>query len=192
MANKHEFRPDRTGTGFFSHLYLTAKQRRSLLKWTLYGAVLLVVSLVQDVILSRFRLLGATTELVPCAIFLICLMEGAHTGSVFALVSSLFYLFSGTVPGTYAMAMITALAVLLCVFRQAYLQMGFAACLLCTAVCMVLYELGIFTVGLFLELTIPERIIGFAITAGTSLLAVPILYPVLHLIKSLGGDTWKE
>lgn len=192
MANKNEFRPDRTGTGFFSHLHLTAKQRRSLLKWTLYALILLVLSLVQDVILSRFRLFGATTELVPCAIFLICIMEGTQSGSVFALVSSLFYLFSGTAPGTYAMALITVLAVLLCVFRQAYLQMGFVACLLCTAICMVLYQLSIFAIGLFLELTIPERIIGFGITAGASLLAVPILYPVFRLIKSLGGDTWKE
>ena len=192
MANKHEFRPDRTGTGFFSHLHLTAAQRRSILKWGLYAVILLVLSLVQDVILSRFRLFGATTDLVPCAIFLICILEGAQSGSVFALVSSLLYLFSGTAPGTYAMALITALAVLLCVFRQAYLQMGFTACLLCTTVCMAVYELIVFAIGLFLELTIPERILGFAVTAGLSLVIVPILYPVLRLIKSLGGNAWKE
>ena len=49
MANKNEFRPDRTGTGFFSHLHLTAKQRRSLLKWTLYALIMLVLSLVLNV-----------------------------------------------------------------------------------------------------------------------------------------------
>ena len=40
---KYEFQPDKQGAGFFSKLYLTRKQRLSLLRWCLYALVLLVL-----------------------------------------------------------------------------------------------------------------------------------------------------
>ena len=72
---------------------------------------LLLISILQDVILCRFRLFGATTDLIPCAIILICIMEGVENGSVFALIASLIYQFSGSAPGMYAMVFITILSV---------------------------------------------------------------------------------
>lgn len=192
VAKKSEFRPDKPRGGILSKLYLTKKQRSSLLKWSLYGLVLLVLSVLQDVILSRVRLYGASTELVPCGIFLICILEGSYTGSVFALAASMAYLFSGTAPGTYAMVFIVILAIGACVFRQAYLQNGFSAAMLCTAGAMLAYELAVFAIGLFLGLTIPGRFAGFCITAVLSFLAAPVLYPIIRSIGTLGGGTWKE
>ena len=46
--------------------------------------------------------------------------------------------------------------------------------------------------GLFLGYTFPKRILGFLITAGLSMLAVPILYPIALSIEKIGGETWKE
>ena len=89
MAKKYEFKPDKPRSGFLSKLFLTQKQRRALLKWSLYALVLVVTSLFQDVMFSRLNFYGGTTELVPCAIFLVCIMEGVETGGVFALVASL-------------------------------------------------------------------------------------------------------
>ena len=71
MAKRSEFKPDKPRVGFLSRLYLTKKQRRSVLKWVLYSLVLLFLSLVQDVLLCNMNILGATTELVPVGIFLI-------------------------------------------------------------------------------------------------------------------------
>lgn len=192
MGNKYEFKPDKPHSGFLSKLHLTQKQRRSLLKWFLYSLALLVLGLLQDVILSRIRFFGASTDLVPCGIFLICLLEGTETGSIFALISSLFYLFSGTAPGGFAMVLITALAVCFCVFRQAYLQQGFGAAMLCTGAALLIYELAVFAIGLFLELTTLSRITGFLLTAGMSFLSAPLLYPLFIAIESIGGNTWKE
>ncbi len=192
MARKHEFRPDKPRSGFLSKLYLTQKQRRSLLKWCLYGLVLLVLSILQDVIFSRVRIFGAATDLVPCGIFLICILEGIHTGSVFALIASLAYLFTGTAPGAYAMVLLVVLAVIICVFRQAYLQKDFSSVVICSAAGMLLYELSVFAMGLFLGLTTPGRIVSFCITATVSTVIVPILYPLAVSIRSVGGDVWKE
>ncbi len=189
---KSEFRPDKPKTTLLSHLTLTQQQKRKLLKWVFYGALLVFLSVLQDVLLSRVRIFGATTEPVPCAIFLICLMEGAHTGSLFSLIAGLLYLFSGTAPGPYSMVAITFLSVGACIFRQAYLQESFSSACLCTAGAMLLYVLVNFVFGLFLGLTIWSRIHGFLLTAVLSLLFVPPLYPVLKALGAFGGSKWKE
>ena len=192
MAKNYEFKPDKPLVAWTSKLYLTKMQRASLLKWALYGLTLLVLSVLQDVVLCRFRLYGATTELVPCGIFMICLLEGSHTGSLFALISSCLYLFSGTPAGPYSMVLITFLSIFICLFRENFLQEGFAAMLLCVVFCLAAYEGLNFLAGLLLGLTRLDRWIGFAITAGLTALTIPILYPIVLSIGSIGGETWKE
>ena len=192
MAKKYEFRPDKPRISPLSHLIPTKQQQKTLLKWSLYSAILVVLSVVQDTLLSRVRLFGATTELVPCGIFLICILEGTQSGSVFSLVSGLLYLFSGTAPGPYSMVFITFLSVGVCIFRQAFLQPSFSAAFLCSAIAMLLYEGLNFAFGLILSLTPLSRIGGFLITAVLSLLAVPILYPIFKAIGAIGGQSWKE
>lgn len=190
MAKKYEFKPDKPRSGFLAKLFLTPIQRRALLKWTLYALVLVVLSVVQDVLLSRVHFFGAKSELVPCGIFLICILEGIERGSIFALVSSLVYLFSGTAAGNYTVVFITVIACLVTALRQAYLQKGFPAALVCTAIAMVVYELLTFAIGVFLGLTLWARLGIFCLTALFSLVAVPVLYPIILSIG--GGDTWKE
>lgn len=192
MARKYEFRPDSDRKGLLQRLYLTQQQRRSLLKWVLYALLLTVLSVLQDVILTPIRLFGASTDLVPCAIIVICIAEGTEVGSLFALIASLLYLFSGTAPGPYAMVFITLLAVLVSAFRQGYLRKGFAASMLCTGAAMLVYELAVFIVGLFLDLTSPGRLLSFVLTAAFSMVAAPLLYLLAKAISAIGGQSWKE
>ena len=42
------------------------------------------------------------------------------------------------------------------------------------------------------RLTTPERFGGFCITTALSLIAAPILYPILQSIGTIGGEAWKE
>ena len=192
MAKKNEFKPDKTWGGWQSRLFLTRLQQRALLKWGLYAAMLLVLSVLQDVLLCQVRILGATTELVPVGIFLICVLEGLETGSVFSLVASALYLFSGSSAGAYCMVFITALSIGVTLLRQAYLQDGFSTTMLCTAIAMIVYEMAVFLVGLLLGLAPFARILGFLITAGLSLLAAPLLYPIALFVGRIGGDIWNE
>lgn len=190
MAKKYEFKPDKPRSGILNKLFLTPTQRRTLLKWFLYTLVLVVLSAVQDVILCRVRLFGGTTELVPCGIFLICLLEGLETGSIFSLIASAVYLFSGSAAGYYSIVFITALAVFITAFRQSYLQRGFGAAFLCVSVQMLVYEMAVFVITWFLGKVRPSDVIGFLVTAGLTLPAIPILYPILLSIG--GGKTWNE
>ena len=192
MAKRYEFKQDRQSTGFFSKLYLTKKQRRSILRWTLYSLLLLTLSVIQDVILCRISIYGATTDLVSCGILLICVLEGAQKSCIFALIASTLLLFSGGAPGPYAIVFLTGLAIFVAVFREAYLQRGLLAHLVCVAIGMLLYVLCNFVMGVFLRLTLLDRIWGFLITAGLTTPVALILHPICTSIEALGGDTWKE
>lgn len=192
MAKRNEFRPDKPRSGVLSKLFLTQLQRRSLLKWGIYALLLLVLSVVQDVLLCRVRLFGATTDLVPVGIFLICLTEGAENGSVFSLVASCLYLFSGSAAGYFSIVLITALSIAATLFRQSYLQKGFAASMLCTAFAVLVYEMAVFFIGVFLEMTLFSRIGTHFLTGVYSLVFAPVLYPIVNGASTIGGEAWKE
>lgn len=189
---KYEFKQDRTGSDFLSHLYLTKKQRQSILKWLLYALVLLVLLILQDVVLRRFRLLGATTDLVSGAILLICLLQGPEIGGTFALIASALFLFSGSAPGPYVIVFLTAYGILTAIFRQAFLRKSPGSILICTAGSLLLYELSVFAMVLFLGYTTPGRIGTFLIIWLLTLVFLPMLYPLLASIGKIGGETWKE
>ncbi len=192
FKRKYEFKPDKTEGGTLKKLYLTPLQRRNLLKWGLISAVLVVLSLVQDVVLSQISISGATFALVPCGILLCAMFFDPETAAVFTLTASALYVFSGTAPGTYSIALLTVLGTLLCIFRRGYLQRCFSAFFLCAAVGMMGYQLLIFAIGCFLGSTIPARFGVFMLCGGLSVAVMPLLYPVFLSISNMGGETWKE
>ncbi len=192
FKRKHEFKPDRTGTGALKKLYLTRLQRLRLLKWTMMGLALLVLSLLQDAVLSRLSIYGATFDLVACGILLGCMLFQPDTAAVFGLVSSVLYYFSGTSPGVYTIALLTVFGVLLCIFRRSFLRRCFSTVFFCVSVGLVAYRLAVFVILLFLSSTTPDRLPVFLLCAGLSIAVIPLLYPVLTAISNIGGESWKE
>lgn len=190
--HKYEFRPDKTGHGLLHKLYLTKKQRLSLLKWTLFGLLLLALSVLQDVILCRLRNIGITTDLVPCAIFLIFVYLGTEPGCVFGLAAAAVYQFSGTAPGYYIIAVITFLGLITTMFRQGYLRKSMSADILCAGVSFALYELIIYGVALLSGISSLQRLGSTAVTFLLSGITMPALYPLIQSIDRIGGETWKE
>ena len=192
FRRKYEFKPDRVGSGFFSKLYLTRRQRLQLLKWVLYALVLVALSLVQDVILSRVSFGGATTDLVCMGMLLLCLMLPTDDCAVFAVVCSVLFYFSGSAPGTYAIAYLTGLGIIFDIFRYAYLRKSFGSTFFCAAAALMCYELLVFITGLLLQTTIGERFVYFCLTGAISVAVMPLLYPVFLSIGKIGGESWKE
>lgn len=192
MPKEYEFRPDPKPSGDIDKIFLTQRQRFSLLRWTLYALLCLLGLIVQDVVLYRIDYRGAGTDLVPCLIFMITCLEGGEHGSIFALLTSLLYCFSGSAPGPYVIPMITGLAVFAAIFRQACLRQGFFAIALCTAGSMLLYELGLFVIGWFLGHMPEQRLMTMVMTAVYTLVAMPIVYPLLRVVGKIGGEPWRE
>lgn len=193
MAKKKlQFRPDRFESSFWSKLYITRLQRKTILKWFLYSALCVGTLVVQDVILSRFHLFGGTVDLSPMLLLMICVLEGAEVGGVFTLTASVIYYYSGSAPGTYCILLLTFLGILAAMFRQNYLQRSFSAHWICTVCAGFVYQVAVFGMGLFLTHTHPGRFPAFLMNALLGAAAIPLLYPALTAIGKIGGTPWKE
>lgn len=188
----YEFKPDRQETGLLKQLYLTRLQRMQLLKWSTLSALCVLMLIVQDVLMSQIRISGATTDLVVCVIFLIGLYEGTENGSLFALIASIVYLFSGSSPGAQCIALLSCTTVVLNLMRQSLWRRSGGSILLCTCAGIVIYEMLNFLFGLFVGNTIWARAGVFMLVAGFTCACAFPLYPLVKLISKIGGETWKE
>ena len=189
---QYEFKPDPTGTNFFKKLYLTQVQRLRLLKWGLYALLCLLLLVIQDSMLSSFRIFGATTDLAAAMIILIAIHEGLEKGGMFALIASLIYWCAGSAPGPYSIAYITFLTIGASYIRQSLWRRSFGSTGLCTIVIIFIYELAVFGTGIFQGLTIWARLGVFLTGALMSCIAMLPVYPVVRAIGKIGGDSWIE
>ena len=193
MAKKKiEFRPDSTGASLISKLYITPTQRKKLYRWLAYSAICIALLVIQDVILWRVELFGGGVDLIPAVILLVCVMEGAESGGVFALCASIVYYYSGSAPGAYCITLLVLPGVAAAMFRQSYLRRGFASHWICTAAAALVYQLGVFAMGLFFGNTDWSHWFSFVMNACLGIGVLPVVYPLLNGVSQIGGDKWKE
>ena len=187
-----DFKPDVQTATWSKTLRLTRQQQLRLTKWVLYALSVILAVVIQDVVMSKFSFLGATTDLPACVILLIAVVEGTEVGGLFALIASTLYYFSGNAPFAACIALMTLLGLAATFFRQMYWHRSKGSILLCAALALTGYELGVFSVGLSSMLTHWGRFPSFVLTAIYSCLVQILLYSLICKIGLIGGNTWKE
>jgi len=187
-----EFRPDAQGSSLRKLLHFTHQQWTEFLRWLLYTGMCLLMLLLQDVLMSRLAVMGATTDLVPAIILLIAVMENSEVGSLFALISGILYFFSGSAPLAYCVIFLTVFGMFFSLLRQQYLHRSIGTVVVCAGGAVIVYELALWSIGLFLGLTRFDRLGKFFLTGMYSTAAMVPLYWVLNKIGTMGGRQWKE
>ena len=187
-----DFKPDSQRISLPKLFHTTQLQRLRLAKWGLYILTLILLLTVQDVILSRFRFFGATTDLAVCGILLMTVIEGVDVGSLFVLIASTLYYFSGSAPGPYCIALLSFIGIAATLIRQAWLRRTKLSIVFSAGAALTLYELGLYIVGMALGLTRWDRIFSFLLTAAYSWAVMIPLYSLINKIGHIGGTTWKE
>ena len=192
LRRNTEFKPDSLENSFLTKIYMTKLQRLHLLKWTSLIALCIGLLVIQDVIMSRVKIFGTTTDLVPCVLLLITVMEGTNIGSIFILIASVLYQFSGFSPGPFCVVLLTVFGILATLFRQAYWHRNRNSMILCAGLALILYEAGVYGFGVALNLTNWYRFPVFLITGVISWIVMIPLYPLIDKIGHIGGNTWKD
>lgn len=192
LSKQSEFKPDPRQNSLSGLFHVTQLQKQRMLKWTLYVLTGILLLTIQDVIMSRVSIFGATTDLPVVYILLITVIEGVEVGSLFVLFSSTIYYFSGSAPGPYCIGLLCAVGIIATLLRQAYLRRTKASIVICAGIALTIYEMGLFVVGIGLGLTRWDRVFSFLITAGYSFGVMVLLYPLINKIGLIGGTTWKE
>ena len=187
-----EFRPDRQKKEWSKQFHITHVQRDTFLKWGCLILLCILLSVIQDVMMSRATIFGTTTDLMPAVILLITVTEGISNGSLFVLIASLLYYFSGSAPGPYAVATLTVLGIGACMFRQLYWHRNRGSIVLCAGIALMIYEVSTCCIGIFTGLTYWGRISVFVGSGLLSWLLMIPLYNLINAIGTIGGNTWKE
>lgn len=192
LSKQSEFKPDPRQNSLSGLFHVTQLQKQRMLKWTLYVLMGILLLTIQDVIMSRVSIFGATTDLPVVYILLITVIEGVDVGSLFVLFASTIFYFSGSAPGPYCIGLLCAVGIIATLLRQAYLRRTKASIVICAGIALTIYEMGLFVVGIGLGLTRWDRVFSFLITAGYSFGVMVLLYPLINKIGLIGGTTWKE
>ena len=64
--------------------------------------------------------------------------------------------------------------------------------ILCSAIAMFIYEMGLYGTAIFLGLTRWDRLSYFLLTALYSILVMIPLYQLIYKIGCIGGHVWNE
>lgn len=189
---RNEFKPDPTTSTWLKTQKLTRLQRLRLVKWLLYALIIVMSLVIQDVIMSQIRLFGATTDLAVGAILLITVIEGTDVGSLFVLIASMLYWFSGSAPTPVCIALLTAFGIGATMFRQMFWHRSRGTLTLCACLALTAYELGLFVTGIMQGLTYFGRLPSFLLTSAYTCLVMIPLYTLVNKTGLIGGNTWKE
>ena len=188
----NEFKPDAPRVSPLKPLRFTHLQWLQTLRWLGYVGICVLCLVIQDSIMSRVSIFGSTTDLAVAAILLITVIEGSEVGSVFILVSSTIYYFSGSAPGPYCVVLLTIFGMCATLFRQLVWHRSPSSIILCAGLAAMAYEIGLYVVGMFMGLTRWYRGPRFLITGALTVATMIPLYYLIYHIGQIGGYTWKE
>ena len=146
----------------------------------------------RDCIMSKISIFGATTDLCVGVMLIIAVIEGSEVGSVFILIASCIYYFSGSAPGPYSVGMLSLLGMLASLFRQQFWHRSSGSILFCSGLAVMLYEIGLYIVGMSMGLTRWYRFPRFFLTGALTVAVMIPLYRLINRIGLIGGNTWKE
>lgn len=171
------------------HFHLTVKQWFSILKWFVYSALLLMTIVVQSVIFARTPIFGAKLQIVPVLLCCVCIREGPEQGGLFVLLGSLFYSLSGVDFGSIMILLLTFCCVFSAVLCSSLLVNRFYTAAICCFLTNLLNEGLIFPFKIFLSDIAPANFWRVLLPgAALSLLAFPVLYPLVKAISRIGGS----
>lgn len=159
-----------------------------LFKWFWYAMALLPVWLAEDLVFSRFPILGISPMLLPLAVTAVAVLEGSVAGAGFGLGVGLLWsaTLSGSLPGILALSLAGALTG---AAAQYGLKQSFAGCLVCSAAVLGAIDLlrvlrrlagGTAPLGPMLAVALPEILVSL-------LFAAPIYLLFRKVWSNVGG-----
>ena len=149
-----------------------------LFKWFWYAMALLPVWLAEDLVFSRFPILGVSPMLLPLAVTAVAVLEGSVGGAGFGLGAGLLWSASltGGLPAVLGLSLAGALTG---AAAQYGLKQSFPGCLVCSAALLGTIDLlrvlrrlagGTAPLGPMLAVALPEILVSLLFTAPVYLL----------------------
>ena len=168
-------------------LYLTPKQWRRILRWTLYSLLFLSALIAETVILGRDGFWGQSLALSPLVIVCVAMREGPERGGLFALLTSSFLALSGADQGPLQLLCLTVLSICGSHFSRKIFSVEYLPSLLCSGLFLLVTQTLCFLLKVFYQ-GIPRQLYLTRLIPGilVSLLFQPLIYWLVKSIEKIG------
>lgn len=165
---------------------MNKKYKRALM-WTLYGALFILILLLQTSVLGSRRIWGAKLSLLPVAVVCIAMWNGHEAGGLFGLLAGLIWTWSGGNDGSAAIVTFTVCGILAGYLFDSVFARHFLPAVFISLGALVLHQTTDFLLHWYLaDQTIPWS--WLLIQIFFSLPLCVVLYPLTKLIRKAGGD----
>lgn len=160
---------------------------RRILMWALYGALFVLVLLLQTVVFGDLRFDGAKLSFLPVAVVCITVFTGHEAGGLFGLVAGFFWACAGGQDGHIAIVTFTVCGIAAGWLCDAYCARRFIPAIFLSLAALTLHQTTVF----LLQRWIADAVVPWSWLWTQILLSWPavlILCPVCKLIRKAGGD----
>ncbi len=164
------------------------QRSRNLIMWGLYALLFLAVLLVQTVLFGRLRFFGVKLNLMPVVIVCIGLWTGHEAGGLFGLLAAVVWFLTGADDGSLSIVSFTLAGILSGWFCDNLFRRRLFPCLVLSLAALLAHEGVLFLLKFFLEGAEASLALWVPVTAGLSLLPVPVIYLLSKAIGKAGGN----
>lgn len=167
--------------------YITPKQWKHILRWSLYSLLFLVAIIFQTVIWGKDGFLGHFPDLVAVVILTVCMVEGTERGGLFALLASTFWALSGIDRGALQILCLTTLPIVSVFLTRKLFSMTYIPDLISCGLILFLTHTLEYLLRRFYD-GIPRHLFTTRLLPGIliSLLFQPLVYWLVKSIEKIG------
>lgn len=164
-----------------------SSRSKNIIMWALYGALFLVLMVVQTVTFGRFRLLGSKLSMIPVVLACVTMQVGSERGAWYGMGCGILWCLSGADLGGVCILLCTACGVLCGYLCDRILNRNLLSAAMMCLLSLLLVQGILLLLKLYLGQTGTE---GFAVLGAQlllSLLTCPPIYWAAWRIRKAGA-----
>lgn len=173
---------------------MTGKEKRAMhatyknaLMWTLYGALFLLLTVLQTVVFGRVQFFGVKLSLIPVCVACVAMHCGAESGALYGLCCGTVWCFTGTGGGALHIALLTVCGAIIGYLCDRYLTRQFFSALLMCLLALCVCQTILFLFQCYLGAVHISSLRLLPIQIGLSLAACPPVYLGAWAIRKVGA-----
>ena len=160
---------------------------KNALMWTLYGALFLLLAVLQTVVFGRPRFFGVKLSLIPVCVACVAMLAGAEAGALYGLCCGAVWCFTGAGGGAMHIVLLTVCGAVIGYLCDRYLVRRLLSAVLMSLLALVFCQTILFLLQCYLGTIRISTAYTLPIQIGLSLLSCPLIYLGAWAIRKVGA-----